>query len=144
MASDTDGASVICPTKTSPINETVTGLLEKLPGCNTITDDPAGAPFASMVCPSSVTPPYVTPTADSVPQHTIQPAIGDYYPLGSFQEYLGCYNDSYDGFLALDGIQSTSESMDVETCQNYCTTAGYRLSGLEYSTECCEFPYSGF
>lgn len=136
-ASDTNGAAVNCPTRASPIDEAVTGRLDKLPGCIEVTDDPAGAPPSSMTCPSSVAPPYVTPTVDSVPQYTVQPAVGDRYPAGTFQEYLGCYNDSSNGLLALGGTSTVSDSMDIATCQAYCKTAGYRLSGVEYSTECC-------
>lgn len=136
--SDTDGYASNCPVRTSPVNETVTGLLDKLPGCITVTDDPAGAPLASMVCASSVTPPYVTPTSDSVAQVTVQPAVGELYPEHTFQQFIGCYNDSYAGQRALDGASTTSDTMDVASCQAHCNSAGYRLSGVEYSTQCCE------
>lgn len=139
QASDTDGYASNCPVRTSPVNETVTGLLDKLPGCITVTDDPAGAPLASMVCASSVTPPYVTPTSNSVAQVTVQPAVGEVYPEGTFQQFIGCYNDSYAGQRALDGATTTSDTgMDVATCQAHCNSVGYRLSGVEYSTQCCE------
>lgn len=136
--SDTNGYAQNCPVKASPVNETVLGLLDALPGCITVTDDPNGAPSASMSCPSSVTPPHVSPTVNSVAQFTVQPSVGDEYPKGTLQTFLGCYNDSFDGQRALDGVATSSDSMDVATCQAYCASSGYRLSGVEYSSQCCE------
>lgn len=83
-----------------------------------------------------MTPPYVTPTVNSVAQHTVQPSIGTFYPIGTQQKYLGCYNDTMDGKRALDGKHTSADSMDVPTCQAYCKSRGYRLSGVEYGTEC--------
>lgn len=134
--SDTDGYSRICPLRKSPVNETVLGLLPKLPGCNKITDGPSNATPQDSACPSSVEPPYVTPTLNSVAQYTVRPPVGTFYPLGTQQKYLGCFNDTADGKRALNGKQTSTESMDVSSCLAYCNSHGYRLSGVEYGSEC--------
>lgn len=41
--SDTDGYSRNFPLKSSPVNETVLGLLPKLSGCDKVTDGPSNA-----------------------------------------------------------------------------------------------------
>lgn len=120
----------------SPVNETVLGLLPKLPGCNKITNGPSNATPQDWTCPTSVTPPSVTPTQNSVAQHTVRPSIGTFYPAGTQQKYLGCFNDTTGGTRALDGQHTSAASMDVPTCQKYCNSHGYRLSGVEYGTEC--------
>ena len=49
--------------------------------------------------------------------------------------YLGCANEGNNGrALAKDGYASSD--MTTDTCQDYCTTKGYPLSGTEYSQEC--------
>lgn len=73
---------------------------------------------------------------NSVAQYTARPSIGTFYPAGTQQEYLGCFNDTTDGMRALSGEHTSTDSMDVSTCQAYCNTLGYRLSGVEYSSEC--------
>jgi hypothetical protein len=134
--SDTDGYSTICPLRASPVNETVLGLLPQLPGCNRITNGPENATPQDWTCPSSVIPPHVASTANSVAQHTVRPSVGSFYPAGTLQKYLGCFNDTTDGKRALTGMQTSSEFMDVTTCQAYCQSYGYRLSGVEYGSEC--------
>lgn len=134
--SDTDGYSRDCPLKISPVNEAVLGLLPQLPGCNKVTSGPSNATPQDSTCPTSVTPPYVTPTVNSVAQHTVRPSTGTFYPAGTQQKYLGCFNDTTGGMRALDGKQTSAESMDVPTCQAYCKSYGYRLSGVEYGNEC--------
>lgn len=134
--SDTDGFSKICPLRRSPVNEGVLGLLPKLPGCNKITDGPSDAIPQDSACPSSVAPPHVTPTVNSVAQYTLRPPVGAFYPVGTQQEYLGCFNDTADGKRALNGKRTSAESMEVSACQAYCSSHGYRLSGVEYGSEC--------
>lgn len=134
--SDTDGYSRNCPLKTSPVNETVLGLLPKLPGCNKVTNGPSNATPQDSTCPTSVIPCYVTPTVNSVAQHTVRPSIGTFSPSGTQQKYLGCFNDTTGGTRALDGKHTSTGSMDVPTCQTYCNSHGYRLSGVEYGNEC--------
>ena len=134
--SDTDGYSRICPLRKSPINKTALGLLPQLPGCNKITNGPSNATPQYSACPSSVAPPCVTPTVNSVAQYTVRPPIGTLYPSGTQQKYLGCFNDTTDGKRAPSGKQTSIESMDVSSCQAYCNSYGYRLSGVEYGSEC--------
>lgn len=134
--SDTDGYSRNCPLRKPPVNETVLGLLQKLPGCNNVTNGPSNATPQDWTCPSSVAPPYVTPTVNSVAQHTVRPSIGSFYPTGTQQKYLGCFNDTTGGQRALNGKQTSTGTMDIPACQTYCNSHGYRLSGVEYGTEC--------
>lgn len=134
--SDTDGYSKNCPLKKSPINETVLGLLPRLPGCNKVTEGPSNATPQDSACPSSVTPPSISPTMNSEAQYTVRPSIGTSYPAGTQQKYLGCFNDTTGGARALTGKHTSTGTIDVPTCQTYCNSLGYRLSGVEYGSEC--------
>lgn len=55
-------------------------------------------------------------------------------PTGGYQ-YLGCANEGTNG-RALAKDATASATLTVESCQQYCTSKGYPLSGMEYSTEC--------
>lgn len=50
-------------------------------------------------------------------------------------KYLGCANEGTNG-RALSKGSFANSTMTLESCQDYCTTKGYPLSGVEYSTEC--------
>ena len=51
--------------------------------------------------------------------------------------YLGCVNEPTNGdSRALAKASYTSLNMTPKTCQDFCTTKGYPLSGTEYATEC--------
>ncbi|KAI3391378.1 hypothetical protein diail_7464, partial [Diaporthe ilicicola] len=134
--SDTSGYGRICPLKKSPVNETVLGPLPRLPGCNKVTEGPSNAKPEDSTCPLSVAPPFVSPTVNSVAQYTVRPSVGTFYPAGTQQKYLGCFNDTTGEMRALNGARTSAETMDVSTCQTYCNILGYRLSGVEYSNEC--------
>lgn len=115
----------------------VDGLLDKLPGCITITPGPAAAPAAAMNCAPGVKLASITKTIDTVPTPTRQVAIGSLYPEQTFQKYLGCFNDSLGYPRTLNSYQFTDyANMTVSYCQNTCNDRGYRYSGLEYSMEC--------
>lgn len=133
----TDGYSANCPERPSQIGEPVRGLISKLPGCITLTPGPEAAPMASMACGPDVPKPSVTSTKDSVPFATSMPTVGASFGISSSQKYLGCFNDSAAGVRALNAVHnSDSTAMTVEYCQTYCANRGYRLSGVEYSSEC--------
>jgi hypothetical protein len=137
QATQTNGYPYNCPERPTQIGEPVHGLLDKLPGCITITEGPEEAPAASMNCASGVPQPSITTTVDSTPRPTALPTPG--YQFGLPQEqYLGCFNDTgYGGYATLNAISVTNYSvMTVEWCQNYCMQNGYRLSGVEFAQEC--------
>lgn len=135
-ASQSNGYPYNCPERPPPIGEAVHGLLDKLPGCITITDGPEEAPAASMNCAPGVAQPSITSTKDSVPRPTSQPSAGQQFGLAQ-QKYLGCFNDTAGEIRTLNAISTSNYSvMTVEWCQNYCMQNGYRLSGVEYAQEC--------
>lgn len=52
---------------------------------------------------------------------------------------LGCYNDSVGVRTLSHAIYGNSDIMTNELCQSSCKSAGYILSGNEYSGECCKY-----
>ncbi|KAI9051067.1 hypothetical protein LZ554_005175 [Drepanopeziza brunnea f. sp. 'monogermtubi'] len=71
-------------------------------------------------------------TSTSAPLWTGTPTPGQ--EIGSYQ-YLGCANE-IDG-RALPGAAFVSgDAMTVESCQAFCATNNYALSGIEYASEC--------
>ncbi|KAK5135954.1 hypothetical protein LTR08_004412 [Meristemomyces frigidus] len=120
----------------SPINETVLGLLDNLPGCIEITYGPDAAPASSMDCPTNIRAPAIIPTIDSVPRPTSSPIPDEPFGLPE-QTYMGCYNDSDFTFSVLNSLAITNYTvMTVEWCQQYCMNNGYIFSGVESAQEC--------
>ena len=58
-ASDIDGFSDVCPTQAPLVEEQTGPLIEKLPGCITITSGPEDALTADMVCAAGAQEPAV-------------------------------------------------------------------------------------
>ena len=136
LKSDTNAYNYNCPTRASQIDEKVTGLLSKLPGCITITEGPAAAPAAAMQCPANAPAPRIIQTVDTTPRETGMPEVGSYYGLDN-QMYLGCFNDSAGGIRTLNAKSTNNYTvMTPQWCQKYCNDKGYRLSGVQYSQEC--------
>ncbi|KAI4121620.1 MAG: hypothetical protein LQ338_006265 [Usnochroma carphineum] len=52
----------------------------------------------------------------------------------SSYSYLGCANATTP--LALNALTKTSSTMDIQTCQSYCTQNNYGLSGLQNGDTC--------
>ena len=125
-ASDITIARTQCPIRPSPINETVTGWIgNKLPGCINIVNGPWRANASDMNCPTSVTPPYVTPTKDTSVIKTAVPVAGQPFGLTGWNS-VGCSNDTQ-GLRVLGGPTNTNTTgQSVETCQAWCTTRGYK------------------
>ncbi|KAK4556946.1 hypothetical protein LTR86_005927 [Recurvomyces mirabilis] len=107
------------------INETVTGNLTKLAGCNTPTEGPEYAPPQKCsLTPIGTAQEYFTNVVSS---------------LG--WEYQGCANDSV-VTRTLQGANTASNSMTIETCIDFCKGKGYSLAGLEYASQCyCDNDY---
>ena len=58
-ASDIDGFSDVCPTQAPLVEEQTGPLIEKLPGCITITSGPEDASMADMECAAGTQEPAV-------------------------------------------------------------------------------------
>ncbi|GAB7342552.1 hypothetical protein MBLNU457_g0730t1 [Dothideomycetes sp. NU457] len=139
MANDNTLYSVNCPEMPQQIGEPVHGLLDSLPGCVRLTSGPQAATAADMECPAGHPQPTITKTVDSTPLPTANPAIGSLYG-NKYNRYLGCGNDTYQsslgGLRLLNADSMTNDNMTIQMCQTYCTSNGYRLSGVEYGNQC--------
>jgi hypothetical protein len=124
-----------CPMKPSTVDERVTGMLDKLPGCFNILSGPARAQPSDMNCPASIPRPSIIPMPDSTPLVFNLPTRGQQYGLANWQ-YTGCANDTQFGKRVLNGRMTSATNMTVETCQRYCASLNYKYAGLEISNEC--------
>ncbi|EMC98661.1 hypothetical protein BAUCODRAFT_377209 [Baudoinia panamericana UAMH 10762] len=107
------------------VNETITGNLTKLPGCNPVTDGPEYAP---------------PPECSSTPIGPMQTYFTDETKSLGW-EYVGCANDSVSA-RTFQAASSSSNTMTVETCIKFCSGKGYSLAGLEYASQCyCDNGY---
>lgn len=104
------------------VHETITGTLDKLPGCNPVQSGPGNA-VPQSGCGATTT-------------------IGD--PMGPYKDvtntkgfaYIGCGSDIAGQARTLQGSSFTDSSMTVEKCVDFCNSKGFSIAGLEYSTEC--------
>lgn len=114
-----------CPQQPALIDEPVTGMLDKLPGCNNVTTGPAPGPQG--VCP---TQPKILPT----PVYSQAPATATPTPgvvLGNWK-YVGCASDSGNPRTLASDSQDSLKNMTTENCQTYCGSKGYGYAGTEY------------
>jgi hypothetical protein len=108
------------------VDEKITGVLDKLPGCNTPTDGPEYAP------------PQTNCAAGVIGNQTqyFTDVISDGWA------YAGCATDDY-FTRTLTGASTSTDSMTVKTCVDFCESKGFVLAGLEYARECyCGNDYS--
>ena len=94
----------------------------------------------NMACPGNSTETCGAPNRLSLFSNgrpTIQSAPGTPETIGDFY-YVSCYTEASSG-RALNGKSTSSPSMTLEYCGNFC--AGFRYFGTEYSSECV-FPIS--
>jgi hypothetical protein len=124
-----------CPMKPSTIDEPVTGLLPKLPGCFNILSGPARAQPSDMNCPTTVQKPAIVPTVDSIVLPMKLPTKGQQFGLDKW-EYVGCANDTQYGKRVLNGKLKSATNMTVQMCQAFCASNGYKYAGLEIASEC--------
>ncbi|ETN45874.1 uncharacterized protein HMPREF1541_00055 [Cyphellophora europaea CBS 101466] len=113
-----------CPEQPPVINETVTGLIKQLPGCNEPIFGPTRA--TQQVCP--VQPNIVASKNDTGTRKL--PVPGDM--SGDFA-YVGCVKDSGN---ILNGISFNDEKMRIEACTDYCRKNKYVYAGLEGGRGC--------
>nr|OQO29178.1 hypothetical protein B0A51_09380 [Rachicladosporium sp. CCFEE 5018] len=110
---------------TSSVEQT-TGVLEALPGCNTVTSGPERAVPATN-CPKAT-------IGQPATFYTDVTASLDWY-------YAGCATDNY-YTRTFTGASQSSDTMTVATCVKFCKSKGYSLAGLEWSRECyCDNKY---
>ncbi|KAK3062360.1 hypothetical protein LTS18_004206 [Coniosporium uncinatum] len=135
VKSQTRATSWQCPRRNSPVDEKIYGLLPKLPGCNQISRGPARAPTTNNTCPTSVTPPVVTPTLDTKPIATIYATSGK--PFGRQNWiYRGCANDTGNArALGTYNVQNVA-NLTIEQCQTTCQARGLKYAGLELGNQC--------
>jgi hypothetical protein len=133
QAVDNADTGFICPFRNSQVNEVVTGMMSKLPGCITITSGPGDAASSDMACAPSVVQPQIIPSQDSTP------IVYDTVPTGQPQgnpgwTYMGCASDS--GSRVLEGPTYTDNiGMTIEACQSYCTLHDMKYAGIEFSSQ---------
>lgn len=104
------------------IDEAVTGILDALPGCNPVQSGPELA----------------TPGTCSVNANIKIGAYQQYYKDVTSTlnwQYVGCGSDSTSG-RTLNSASTSSGSMTVESCINFCQGKGYSYAGLEYASQC--------
>lgn len=114
-----------CPEQPSVINETVTGLLTQLPGCNPPTYGPDRA--SSQVCP--VQPNIVATTGGSGTRQLPSPGsmTGDF-------AYIGCVQDTGKNLV---GVNFNDDAkMTIEACTAFCRSNQYAYAGLENGRQC--------
>lgn len=111
--------SQACIVPTS-IDEQITGVMDKLPGCNPITDGPGEASAVSDCA---------APEIGSYKQYFTDVTSS----LGF--EYIGCGNDSTSQ-RTLSAASESTASMSVTSCINYCNGKGYTYAGMEYASQC--------
>jgi hypothetical protein len=123
-----------CPFRQSDVNETVQGLLPKLPGCITIVDGPEEAQPSDMNCPASVTRPNIIPTQDSVAVIVDMAVPGEQFGLPDWV-YVGCANDSVVSRVLQGTSITNTTGMTVQGCQQYCNSLHYKYAGLEFASQ---------
>lgn len=110
----------------SMIDEPVTGVLDKLPGCNEVSYGPEPAAKAENCdAPEMMT--------------EISAKMAGYVDVSDQGfSYVGCGKDN-----ALERTLNeellTGDDMTVEKCVSFCKGKGKKYAGLEYS---CEFPFA--
>ena len=131
LPSDISDFSTKCPTEPPIINEPVLGMIDKLPGCITITDGPEEATPADITCNTAQPEPRST-TSTEVSSAT---GLTNPNPVDGYV-YIGCWNELTGGKRALNASEYTdSKAMTVESCVSYCETRGHGFAGVEYSQE---------
>lgn len=114
----TDEQSQACIVPTQ-VDEQVYGYLDALPGCNPVQAGPEEA--TAEACAAGVIGPFKQYFTD------VTATLG--------WEYIGCGSDSTSG-RTLTGSDEFTNSVDVETCIDYCEGLGYTIAGMEYSSQC--------
>lgn len=116
-----------CPARLPLIDEPVLGMIDKLPGCITITEGPASATAADMVCGTDTTQPSMS-SASSESGTTVGAEVNGW-------KYLGCANEPTNA-RALDGASMIDGNLTNGVCQAWCSKKGFTMAGTEYASQC--------
>ncbi|KPI43277.1 uncharacterized protein AB675_6926 [Cyphellophora attinorum] len=120
-----------CVLENNHVDEVVTGVLPRLPGCNDVTPGPDRAPLPSgpPTCGATTTLSNKTGTAAS------QPSIDGW-------KYVGCGTDSTSA-RAMTAARSASDDMTNAKCASFCSDGaankqgkGFKYFGTQYAREC--------
>lgn len=105
--------------------------------CNGNTTEYCGGPNRLDVYKFGGTTPTSTGAATSAAASsaaaTTTPAGTTGLPTG--WSYKGCYVDNVDGRILITQ-KPDSQTLTVESCVNACISSGYKVAGIEYSTQC--------
>ncbi|KAF2008488.1 WSC-domain-containing protein [Aaosphaeria arxii CBS 175.79] len=108
----------------SMIDEQVTGVLSALPGCNSVTYGPAPAQSKANCAAPKLS---LKASPKSLGYVDVTKSKG--------YRYIGCGTDNA-GKRTLSQAQTSSSSMMVEKCIDFCKSKGAQYAGLEYAGEC--------
>ncbi|QDS71885.1 hypothetical protein FKW77_010173 [Venturia effusa] len=122
-----------CPERPALINEPVKGLIEKLPGCNSVTSGADSASHSQKSCDSSTSPPSINPFVLS--RAADAPTMPSLNRVRDGWQYVGSANEPKGG-RALTNASSTDAAMTIEKCQQFCSSKNLSHAGVEYGTEC--------
>jgi hypothetical protein len=118
------------------VDEQVHGMLgDKLPGCINLVDGPAWASLSDIACPPGTPQPALNSMPEQAPIIYLQPTPGQVFGNPGWG-YVDCYLDGVNGSRTLSAAQTQSANMTVEYCQSWCSSNGWRFSGVEYQTQC--------
>ncbi|KAH7097382.1 WSC-domain-containing protein [Auriculariales sp. MPI-PUGE-AT-0066] len=107
------------------VNEVITGTVDKLPGCNPVTNGPGNAAFVTS-CASS----------GAAAANLIIPAGEATYLNRNIPGWkpVGCARD--DGAQRLLPKKFTNGKMTTKACTDYCGANSFKYAGLEWGEEC--------
>lgn len=92
------------------------------------------APISNSTSPPPTSGPTSVPTSVPPPPSTVITPVPTPTTRPDFT-YLGCANEGTAG-RALSKDSFADSTMTLERCQDFCTTKGQALSGVEYGSEC--------
>ncbi|KAF2140807.1 uncharacterized protein K452DRAFT_319126 [Aplosporella prunicola CBS 121167] len=102
------------------VDEQVTGVLDRLPGCNPLTTDFLAGIMNMKQCALKT---------------KIDISVGARGPVGGWP-YIGCASDWVSQGKLLKDDQFDSPAMTPRRCIEYCQVKGYTYAGLEMGREC--------
>lgn len=120
-----------CPEREPIVNEPVRGLLNKLPGCNSVSSGPRHTVAKRCLDRPAVNRVF----SDTGAVKMVDPSVGDKLTASSIWAYAGCVSEPKRG-RALTGYRFWWDNMTVDYCTSTCQDRGFSISGVEYGREC--------
>lgn len=103
--------------------------------CNGNSTEYCGGPNRLDMYKFGGTTPTSTAAASSTTSATSSTSAAGTTGLPTGWSYKGCYVDNVDGRILITQ-KPDSQTLTVESCVNACITSGYKIAGIEYSTQC--------